>query len=131
MLDFKQKNRVRRALYAKPTIIALVIVFLFVANGAWGMYQKSTTSITNKNSAEGELSSLKSREIELSQDIVNLSTDRGIEEEIRERFMVAKEGESVMVIANPKEEKIHTVTVPDTEETMVQKMLGASGLSGE
>ncbi len=121
----------RRALYAKPTIIALSIALFLVARGAWNMYQKSQTTLVKREAAEEELSALKARERELSQDIVNLSTDRGIEEEIRERFMVAKEGESVMVISSPKEEAVHTITVTDTDETLVQKMLGASGLSGE
>ena len=116
MLDFKQKSRVRRALYAKPTIIALVVVFAFMANGAWGMYQKSKISTLNKNDAEEQLAALQSRERSLSQDIVNLSTERGMDEKIRERFMVAKEGENVMIISNAKEEKVHTVTVTDDKE---------------
>ena len=115
MLDFKQKNRFRRALYAKPTIICLIAILGFMAKGAWGMYEKSATSNTNKERAQEELAALLVREKILNQDIIDLSSDRGVDEKIRERFMVAKEGESVMVIANPKVEKTYTITVNDEE----------------
>jgi cell division protein FtsB len=130
MLDFREKSKIRRAIYAKPTIILMLVISLFIANGAWNMYQKSKTSLNNKEATEQELSELQQRKDSLSEDINNLSTDRGIEEEIRERFMVAKEGENVVVVTNPKKEEVHTITVTDDNKpTILDKMLSATGLS--
>ena len=112
-LDIRQKARLRKAMYAKPTIIALVLLLAFVVHGSWGMYQKSAVANANKMKAEELVSELQVREKQLSEDIVGLSTERGIEEEIRERFMVAKEGEGVIIIADPEVDEVHTVTVSE------------------
>lgn len=129
MLDFKQRNRMRRAIYAKPTIIAIALLLALVAHGAWGMYQKSKEAVDKTHVATERLKQLEVREKELSGDILNLSTERGIEGEIRDRFMVAKEGESVMIVADPATEKVHTVTVADETLGVMQKFLGAVGIS--
>src|SRR3989344_876254 len=129
MLDFKERNRVRRAMYAKPTIIVLAVVFVMVANGAWGMYEKSRDATDKTDVVTQRLTELEAREKELSLDILDLSTERGIEGEILDRFMVAKEGENVIIVADPTAEKVHTVTVPDETPGVTQKVLSAVGLS--
>jgi hypothetical protein len=47
-----------------------------------------------------EFTKLKSREIELDKSVKYLKTDKGIEAEIRSKFRVVKEGESVAVIVD-------------------------------
>ena len=127
-LDIRQKARFRKAMYAKPTIIALLVLFAFILNGTWGMYQKSKTANENREKAEALVDELSSREKEVTEDVVGLSTKRGIEEEIRARFMVAKEGEKVIIIADPKIEEVHTVTVsePPTESNPNVAGVGAT-----
>ncbi len=129
MLDLKERRRMRRAIYAKPTIIAVAVLFVFVTHGAWGMYQKSREAVDKTDVTTVRLMQLEAREKELSADIFKLSSERGIEGEIRDRFMVAKEGESVMIVADPITEKVHTVTVPDETPGVMQKFLGAVGIS--
>ncbi len=129
MLDLKERNRLRRVIYGKPMIIVIAVLFLFIARGAWGMYQKSIEATEKRNITEERLGELKQREAELSLDILNLSTDRGIEGEIRDRFMVAKEGENVMIVTDPDAQKIHTVTVSDNSPTIMQRMISAVGIS--
>lgn len=119
----------RRAMYAKPTIIVLAVVFVMIANGAWGMYEKSREATDKTDAVAQRVAELESREEELTRDILDLSTERGIEGEIRDRFMVAKEGESVIIVADPTVEKVHTVTVPDETPGVTQKVLSAVGLS--
>ena len=129
MLDFRERSRLRRALYAKPTLIFLAIVATGVVHASWSMYQKSKEALVKKEKALSELSELEARQAQLSHDITVLSTERGVEAEIRERFMVAKEGESVMILAEPVEEKVHTVTIVDQNPTMMRRVLGAIGFS--
>jgi hypothetical protein len=92
------------------------------------MYEKSKEARDKTALAKEHVEELRARDNELSGDIDNLSTDRGVEGEIRDRFMVAKEGENVMIVADPDEEKVHTVTVPDSPPGVMQKMLGSVGL---
>ena len=132
MLDFRERNRLRKAIYAKPTILIVALGFFFVAHSAWGMYQKSRDAGDKRDAALERLTELEARERELSSDIARLSTNRGVEEEIRDRFMVAKDGEKVIIVSDPEEEKVHTVTVGDEGDgSIVDRMMNAVGFSGE
>ena len=113
MLDIRQKARWRRAMYAKPTIIFLFLLLGFILSGTWNMYQKSRLARENVLRANESVANLRGREGTLTKDILRLSTPRGIEEELRSRYMVAKEGEGVIVISDPEKNKVHTITVSE------------------
>ncbi len=131
-LDLKERTRIRRFVYAKPTILAVFVLSIVTLNGAWGMYQKSQEAITNKDKAVLEANVLMAHEKELRADISKLSSERGQEEEIRNRFMVAKDGEKVIIVSEPEDNIAHTVTVEDTNKTstLIDKFKNAVGLSG-
>ena len=132
ILDFRERFRLRRALYAKPTIIVMAVFVVLVGRGAWGMHEKSLDAIKNRDKTLEELHALQGRQAELEGDIAHLSSDRGVEEEIRDRFMVAKEGEKVMIVVAPKTDEVHTVTVPaEQSPSLWDKMMSAISLSGE
>ena len=130
-LDFRERTKLRRALYAKPTILVIVAIASVSLSGAWNMYQKSKEAKANDDKANAALSALQTREAGLRSDIERLSTPRGQEEEIRDRFMVAKEGEKVIIITPPKDDTVHTVTVPEDEKRgFLDSLKAAVGLSG-
>ena len=81
MLDFRERSRLRRALYAKPTLILLAILATGVVHASWSMYQKSKEALVKKEKALSELSELEARQAQLSHDITVLSTERGVEAE--------------------------------------------------
>ena len=132
-LDFRERTKLRRFLYSKPTILLVFILSLLSLHGAWGMYQKSKDAIANRDKAVAETAALMAREKELHADINRLSSSRGQEEEIRNRFMVAKEGEKVIIVSQPNDETTHSVTVDDNNQasTLVDKLKAAVGLSGD
>ena len=130
MLDFRERFRLRKVLYAKPTIIIMAVFAVLFLHAAWGMHKKSLDAIQKRDKALEELHALESRQAELESDIARLSSDRGVEEEIRDRFMVAKDGEKVMIVIAPKADNVHTVTVPaDSNSSFLDKMMSAVGLS--
>lgn len=131
MLDIRERARLRRFLYAKPTILLLLIVVAFLMRGAWAMYEKSREAELKRERVVAELNELKDRKGELDADIARLSTPEGVEEAIRERFMVAKEGEKVMIISDPDAQKVHTVTISEDEPTFFGKIMSSVGYSGE
>lgn len=133
MLDFRARSRLRRALYAKPTIMLLFIATVFVAHSAWSMYQKSVLAKEKYAASQEKLDKTTQYEALLARDIAALSSLRGQEEEIRERFMVAREGEKVIVITDPEKDRVHTVTVPaqEDDETIVGKLKASIGELGE
>ena len=130
-LDFRERTKLRRALYAKPTILVIVVIAFVSLHGAWNMYQKSIEAKANDDKANAALGVLEVREAGLRSDIDRLSTPRGQEEEIRNRFMVAKDGEKVIIITPPKDDTVHTVTVPeDDKKSFLDSLKAAVGLSG-
>ncbi len=130
-LDFKERTRIRRFVYAKPTILLILVLSLLSLNGAWGMYQKSKDAIANRDKAVVAEQELFVHEKELRADITKLSSERGQEEEIRNRFMVAKDGEKVIIVSQADDQVSHTVTVEDKNQTstFVDKFKAAVGLS--
>ncbi|HJL55583.1 MAG TPA: hypothetical protein QGF60_00005, partial [Candidatus Paceibacterota bacterium] len=72
-------------------ILAIIVVWLFFA--VFDMYKKERD--TGLKSAEQReiLNELEERETALQDEINRLSTEKGIEEEIRSKFEVGREGE--------------------------------------
>lgn len=129
-LDYIEKRRLRRVLYAKPMILLLVIVAGFAVRGAWGMYEKYADAAEKRDKAVDELAKLEIRERELESDIARLSSEDGIEAEIRERYMVAKEGEKVIVIMEPPKEG-EEIIVASEEPSWWDRTIAAVGLTKE
>ena len=131
-LDFRERTRFRRLVYAKPTILLMLVLSVLSLRGAFGMWEKSREASANRDKAIAEEQELLAHERELRADITKLSSDRGQEEEIRNRYMVAKDGEKVIIVAQPDDGTTHTVTVPDAASAsmLVDRMKAAVGLSG-
>lgn len=130
-LDFRTRSRLRRAFYSKPITLILIVVLVVFSRAAWGMYEKSAEAREKRDKAEAMLTGLEAREAELKTDIDRLSTERGIEEEIRMRHMVAKEGENVIIVRDPEAKASHrTIVVPDTP-SFWDKAASAIGFSNE
>jgi len=100
MLRFHQKKTFRRVLYSKGAVVVLGIALLFGFRATWGVYQKEREARANVVDAREELTELQDRERFLREEIARLSTERGVEEEIRKKFPVAKEGEEVAIIVD-------------------------------
>ena len=79
-------------------LVLTIILFVILARAAWGMYDKARGSERRLAQAEAELKRLEERQSELSGRINYLSTDQGVEAELRTKYRAVKEGESVAVI---------------------------------
>ena len=102
MKDFQQRKKVRRLLYSRNVIIVLCIVTILLVRGAWGVMQKDIESKKNVALVQKQLEEAQKKNQELTKQIALLSTEEGIESEIRQKFSVSKEGEHVVVIVNPQ-----------------------------
>ena len=87
------------------------------------MFTKANEAKDKRAEAVAELDRLQTRKVELEAQVANLSTDRGIEGELRQRFMVAKGGEHVVVIPDtvPNENESGTI---DLDPSLWKKFLG-------
>lgn len=70
----------------------------FSVRAAWGMYQKFAIASRGDAAAEEELASLIAQHARVSAAVDQLSSERGIEGQIRGRFGVAKPDEGAIMI---------------------------------
>ncbi len=103
MREFQDKKRLRNILYSPIVLIALVCLIVFFAHATWGVYQKERDSAATAVQAQAELTRMEDRNAVLTSNIQKLSTDEGVEEEIRQQFGVAKPGENMIIIVGNNE----------------------------
>jgi len=65
------------------------------------MYSRFSEASVGRAAAEANLASLTSREKDLEYQTSRLSSERGMEEELRRRYGVVREGEGVIEIIEP------------------------------
>ena len=80
----------------------LALITFYFARGAVRMYGRYNEATTESKAAQGELMDLESRKTALEKDTIRLSSQRGLEEELRKRYGVALPGEGVIEIAEPE-----------------------------
>ena len=82
-----------------PMVLLIVLVaFIFLSRSVWGMYKKAQISDERLAQARQALSDLNQHKEDLASKVAYLSTDQGIESEIRTKFRAAADGESIAVI---------------------------------
>ena len=75
---------------------------LFFVWGIIGFMGKMEVTRQNKKIAENKVAELQQEKIKLSSDIAKLKTEGGVEESIRLKFGLAKEGEGLIVVVDDK-----------------------------
>ncbi len=100
MREFQQKRNTRRKIYSKTTAVILFFLIILVGRGTWNIYQKYQESSQNADRVSVELAKLQGRQADLQKSLSHLDTDEGVEEEIRQKFQVSKDGEKVFVIVD-------------------------------
>jgi cell division protein FtsB len=98
MVDFQQKKNIRKVMYSRITIFIFFIIVIFLVRAVYDIYKKERMSAKSVASVEENYNDLKNRQNMLKSEIERLNTDKGIEEEIRSKFSVAKPGETVVVV---------------------------------
>ena len=113
MLDISQKRKIRSVMYHKATLATLCLLVLLFAHSTWVVFQKKRASEELKNGSLQAVAILLARDTELKSRIDRLETEPGIEEEIRSKFTVAKNGENMVVVVEDAPTAMSTTT-PDS-----------------
>ena len=80
----------------------LAVVLVFAGKSVWVVYERNIESKTNLARSANALQALTDRQKSLTDKLDQLKTETGIEEEIRNKFSVAKPGEKLLVIIDDK-----------------------------
>ena len=103
MRNFQQKGKWKRLLESKLALYALGLFVVFFAWNVFGFVGKMEDTIKNRKIAEAKVAGLRAQKESLSIDVERLQTDTGVEETIRDKFGLVKEGEDVIVVVDEKE----------------------------
>lgn len=78
-----------------------MLVFIFVLGRAtWQSFLGARFAKENAAAVKGEKTELEKRSTALQDDLAKLENERGMEEIIREKFAVGKEGEGVIILVD-------------------------------
>jgi len=114
----------KKSWFNSPWVTCILIIFL-----AWGAvsvfnaYKKQRTAVALLSQSRDDMNKLTAQQASLTNQIQSLSTDRGVEAEVRERYRVVKPGEQLVIVVNNS-----TPSVADPEPTFWQKMRQFIGL---
>jgi len=98
MRKFEAKKQIKNRIYSKTTLIALLVLIILLSRGVFNIYLRNKESVIARDQAKMKVGELNARKQLLSNEIEKLNQDDGIEQEIREKFNVAKPGENVVLI---------------------------------
>ena len=102
-MKYGKQGKWKRVVSSPFFLIVILIVFVFLVKAVWKMRERVMTSSERLNTTNAELAKLEDHRSELSNKIKYLSTEQGIEAELRTKYRAIREGESVAVIVNSDE----------------------------
>lgn len=105
MLPFQERKKIRKILYSKATLIVLLVTLVFVVRGAWNIYKKAAIARAERDQVAKDLADMEGRTAELRTSLERLRSNHGIEEEVRQKFTVAKPGEDIVVVVDENAKK--------------------------
>lgn len=102
MRSFQKNGKLKHVMQSKLFLIFLgivILVFVFSVFSFWGKMEETSK---NRKIAEDKITELEKSKEKLNSDIANLKTEKGVEENIRNKFGLAKEGENMILIVDDK-----------------------------
>ncbi len=105
MSEFKKKDK-NSFWYSPLSIIVLFCLLIFSIYKVINLIKIEKETSDKKEKVLDKIDDLEKRKLDLNEEITKMNTEQGIEEAIRDKFNVIKEGEKVLVIVDEKEEDL-------------------------
>jgi len=99
-MKYGNRSLWKRFISSPLALFILLIIFLFLARATWVIHQKAVLSAVKLAEEQVEYAKLQSRQADLAHQVSLLSSDEGIESELRTKYRAVKDGESVVVIVD-------------------------------
>jgi cell division protein FtsB len=122
MLPFQERKKFRQILYSKATLGIFLVLIVLLAQGVWRISQKAAIARAERDEAVRALQDLQSRTSELQASLARFNGGTGIEEQVRQKFTVAKPGEEVVVVVDDGPKKSENGT--DQNKSVWQSVVG-------
>jgi len=102
MKDFQKRGKWEYVMQSKPFLIFFGVLILFFIFSMFGFMNKMEDTSKNRKIAEDRILELEKSKEKLNSEISKLKTEKGVEESIREKFGLAKEGENMILVVDEK-----------------------------
>lgn len=99
-MKYGNRSLLKRLVASPVALVVAAVLLAVLAKAGWNLYEKAQVSSGRLEQAQAELAKLRDREAKLSDTVGYLSTERGLENEIRSKYHAIREGESVAVIVD-------------------------------
>jgi cell division protein FtsB len=129
MLEFQNKRKLRKILYSKTVIFFLAVCAVLFIKAAWNVYTKERASAEYLTQTQSQINKLTEQKAGLSQSVATLGTPEGVEAQIRNKFRMVKNGESIAVIVDDQSgsSSLDTATLLNTNKSWWQRFTSALG----
>ena len=112
MDHLRERHKLKRRIYSRTSRVVLLILLALLVKPTWNIYVKHQESVENVRRAQQQLVELQQKKAELEARVRDIQTHEGQDRAIREKFSVAKEGETFVVLVKDS----RTPTPTTTEE---------------
>lgn len=129
-MNYGNRSSIRKILASPFVLFFVLIIFTILARATWKVHQKEMLSSSKLAQTQGELERLKTRQIELENQLGYLSSEEGVEAELRTKYRAVREGESVAVIIDTSQADVvqNRVNSATTSPGWFKRMLRGLGL---
>lgn len=100
MIPFQEREKARKIMYSKVSLLILFVVLIIVGRGAWSAHKKAETARSERNIALRHITQLETRNADMLASLEHFKNDSGIEEEMRQKYTVARPGEEIVVVVD-------------------------------
>ncbi len=114
-MEFSKKHNKLKYLYSWPVIVLLFVVVVLLSLSIFKRFTIEREMYNRRNNAEKELQKLYEKREVFQKKVDYLESKRGVEEEIRKDFDVAKEGEQVIVLTGEEPESNEEISNEEEE----------------
>jgi len=89
-----------RVLRSVPMSVFLLVVLILLTKSNYGVYKKNRATRIDREESNKRMVALKEKTGGLLDSLQKLQTERGVEEELRNKFQISKLGEEVLVVVD-------------------------------
>lgn len=114
----------RRFISSPISLVVLVIALVVLIRASSNIHDKARLSATKLEQAQNSLNTLVDHQRDIAAKVDYLSTDQGIEAEMRTRYHAVKEGESVAVIVDDHQTAAVALASSTTQGTTTLSWFG-------
>ncbi len=124
MLRPREVSPWKKLLFSYPTLFLLILLVALLFRSVYLAYLRERATAKLLSERRNELNQVETRVAAVAERVRQLNTPRGVEEEVRSRFQVAKPGEKVIVIVD--QDATSTAASADTARfwSRVKKFFG-------